>query len=614
MTLPSHLSMLSGLLPFEHGVRDNAGYQFNPQAFPTLPRLLRDEGYSAGAAVTSWTLRSGTGLGALFDDYDDAIQIDVLDVGSRNQRGGGAAVDSAITWIRAHQGKPFFYFLHLYEPHAPYEPPEPFRSRYGDPYDGEIAAADALVGRFLAELKREGIYDRAVILLTSDHGEGLMDHGEDQHGILLYREAIAIPMMLKLPGNERAGSSVAEPVQLIDIAPTLLKLAGLDVPAAMKGVSLLVQPIRQRTIYSETLYPKLHLGWSALRSLVDDRFQYIEAPRPELYDLQIDPAERVDRLTTERRRAASFRQKLEQIPIRMEQVTDIDAQTAAKLASLGYIGSVAPTPPGPPRNPNDEVGKLLSIKEGFLLADAGEPKRAAEILGPVVAANPSMVEAAETLARVLSDLGEHEQAVALYRRTMANAPRLAGEIALGLAEAELRAGRLDDAAASARLAFDAAPARAHALLARIAIERRDWDEAENEIGLAGTGRAPQPMLIVLEAEVCAERGELDAALVKLADAESQAKAVGVPRVQRLEFIRADVLARLDRPSEAEAAYRREIAAFPRNLQAYANLAVLYFVQGRRTEMNMILEAMVRSNPGPRARDTAGKVRRALAVP
>src|SRR4051794_39282452 len=193
MTLPSHLSILTGLLPPEHGVRNNIGYRFDGTKFRTLAAVLRARGYRTGAAVSSYVLRSDTGIDAGFDAYDDSIAVAAAGAASEHQRSGYETLKSAEAWLTQNASQPIFYFFHIYEPHAPYEPS----------YDGEIAKSDDIVGRLIARLKSTGIYDRAIVVFLSDHGEGLWQHGEDQHGILLYREALQVPLMIKLPGGRR---------------------------------------------------------------------------------------------------------------------------------------------------------------------------------------------------------------------------------------------------------------------------------------------------------------------------------------------------------------------------------------------------------------------------
>jgi len=227
LTLPSHVSILTGELPPDNGVRNNIGFPFDAAKHPTLPQLLKKQGYATGAAVSAYVLRGNTGLAAAFDAYDDDVAVTAGEALGKLRRPGPETEAAAERWIDTHVHEPFFYFLHLFEPHAPY-----------DSYDGQIAKADAIVGTFIEHLKAAGIYDRAIIVLLSDHGEGLGQHGEDEHGIFLYMEDIHVPLILKLPGNRQANSSVDAPAQLIDVFPTLANLTGAGAPAG-KGRSLL---------------------------------------------------------------------------------------------------------------------------------------------------------------------------------------------------------------------------------------------------------------------------------------------------------------------------------------------------------------------------------------
>jgi arylsulfatase A-like enzyme/Tfp pilus assembly protein PilF len=598
MTLPSHISMLTGLLPTEHEVRNNLGYRYDASKHRALPMLLKEHGYTTGAAVSSYVLRADTGLGAAFDFYDDAVPIATAGAASQHQRAGTATLAAAKQWISRQSSQPFFFMLHLYEPHAPYTPPEPFRSRYRDvPYDGEIATADAIAGELVAFLKERGLYDRAVIVLTSDHGEGLWDHGEDQHGILLYREVLQVPLIVKLPNAARAGERVKAPVQSIDLAPTIARLAGLDVPQAMKGADLLSAVPTTRRIYSETFYPRIHLGWSELRSLIDEKHHYIQAPRAELYDIAADPREKTDIAAKERRVASAMRTELATYPAGIQELQNIDPEDAAKLSALGYLGSVhASTGNQPLPNPRDMLPYLERIKAGFQLADERHFGEAVSVLRNLVKENPGLFDAWDKLGEVLVEMGQYEEAIAVYREAMSRTQRFSPEMALALGNAYLKHGQPDEAARYADLAMKSLPSPAHSLLARVALERRDFATAEREAALAIGNHNPQPATLLLMAEVKRAGGDLQGAMAATEAAARRAQELGVPALYRLDFLRGDILARTDRPDQAAEAYRREIANFPQNTQAYANLAIIYFLEGRRADVDRVFEQMVAANP------------------
>jgi choline-sulfatase len=479
LTLPSHLTILSGQLPGHHGVRDNVGYPFDPDRHPFLPRAFKAAGYATGGAVSSFVLRAETGIGRGFDAYDSTMRHERDERLDTIQRPGLETVEAALGWLAPRAGKPFFLFLHLYEPHTPYRPPEPFASRYrASPYDGEIATADAAVGRFLGELKRLGVYDRAVVALLSDHGEGLGEHGENQHGIFLYRTTLQVPLLLKLPGGHLGGRRVAAPARLVDLFPTLLELAGLAVPAGIDGASLLrlLPPgAAGRESYAEAFYGRIHFGWSELASLVGGpggRFHYIEAPEPELYDLAADPGETRNILAGERRVYAALRRDLAPYRTELAPPAPADAETAAKLASLGYLGGGAARAAGPRPDPKTERPVMQAIETALDRMAAGDYAAAAPVLARALAANPQMADAWDLLARCYAKLGRNGDAAQAFEREM----KLAGgspEIALPTAAALLAAGRLDAAREHAELAMKANPQAAYDLLIRVAAARKD---------------------------------------------------------------------------------------------------------------------------------------------
>jgi arylsulfatase A-like enzyme/Tfp pilus assembly protein PilF len=606
LTLPSHLSLLTGLLPAEHGVRSNLGYRFDGGAHPTLARILRGHGYATGAAVSAYVLRGATGINDSFEDFDDSVGGDVewtRDL-STLQRSGLATARRALAWAESVKTRPFFLFLHIYEPHAPYEPPEPFRSRYGATYDGEVAASDGVVGEFIAQLRRDGIYDRAIILLVSDHGEGLGDHGEQEHGILLYREALHVPLLLKLPGSREGGTRVRRPVALIDVLPTITSLLKLGPPAPLKGASLLdrERPGSSEAIYSETFYPRIHLGWSPLRSLVDAGHHYIDGPRPELYEIVRDPRETANVLAAEATVARSMKKELDGYPADFSGPGHVDPRAAEKLKALGYLSQAAPTREGEALpNPRDRIQVHEALKAAHQLGRQGKDEQALSTLRSILDKDPGSFEAQRELAGTLARLRRYESAAAAYREAIRLSPRLAGSVSIPLGLVELEMGRLEDADARARAALEEDPGHAHLLLAKVALARRDLAEAERQARLAVADAAAESEGAMVLAQVHLRRSELAPALAVLEQARARAIEGGRAPATGLDYLRADVLGRLGRLPEAEAVLREEIRSSPGRSQTYASLAVMVALQGRpRSEVHEILESMVKANP---ARET-----------
>jgi len=607
LTLPAHVSLLTGLLPFEHGVRDNLGYRLDAAAHPTLATLLKAKGYATGAAVSAYVLRGGTGLGTAFDFYDDRI---VSPAGSdalgRVQRSGFETAAIAARWLEGAKDKPAFLFFHVYEPHAPYDPPEPFKTRYPLAYDGEIAAADAAVGTLLDAMRRAGIYDRALVIVLSDHGEGLGEHGEDEHGILLYRWALHVPLFLKLPGSARAGTTVGLPVALVDVLPTLGALLDLPLPKGLRGRSLLDETVAARRIYAETCYPRIHLGWSDLRALVDERWQYVEGARRELYDVAADPDELRDEADAQRDVVRSRAKELADLPAALAPPSDVSREELEKLAALGYLGGAVSTT-GPLPDPRERIHVLQDVKAAFRLAAAGRDEEAVPLFRKVLDDNPLLFDARYELAQTLMRLGRAAEAYDAYKAALRAAPSLAGPVALDLGQVCLELGRLDEAEANTRIAERANPARASELRARIALARDDLDGAEREAAKAAGDPGAELGAAVVRAEVRLRRDAFADAIRILDEALAAAAARRLALVPDLHFLKGDALARLGRYDAAEAEFREEIRLFPRNLQAYTRLAIVFGLQHRTVaDVDRILEQMVGASPGKASLELAAK--------
>jgi choline-sulfatase len=614
LTLPSHVTMLTGLLPPQHGVRANAGFTLRPGAGPSLPALLKGRGYATGAAVSSYVLRADTGLASLFDFYEDGIDPSAGGAFGEYQRRGDVTAALAEEWIDTHRGAPFFFFLHLYEPHVPYDPPEPFRSRYPSAYDGEIASADAIVGGFLDHLRAQGLYDRALVIFTSDHGEGLGDHGEEQHSILLYAEALRIPLLVKLPGRGRAGETVDAPAQLADILPTVTGLFGIPAPPDVAAHSLLdLGGAGERRVYSETLYPRLALGWSELRSLADARWHFIQGVREELYDWTRDPGETRDLAASETAVVARLRTEMERVhPLHVPEPEAVPRDVAERLAALGYVGARAGSaaPIGPRLDPRDGLPVLREFQAAAHLAAEGQLAAGEAALRHLIAQSPGLLEARLKLGEVLMEMGRAKEAADVFATAVAS-PGASGDVWIALGEARLREGRLDAADAAAARALSDSTTRAHELRARVALRRGDLAAAEREAQAARERARPLPSSLVLAAEIRTRAGDPARALAQLEEADRLAHTMRLDSVPGLEFQRADALARLSRAAEAEAAYRREIARFPRHLQAWANLGVLLHLQRRTADLDRLMEQMTAANPGPAAPLVAAKTFEAL---
>jgi arylsulfatase A-like enzyme len=371
LTRPSHVCLLTGLLPAEHGIRDNISPALDP-GVPLLAETLHAAGFRTAGFVSSIVLSHQSGLHRGFDVYSDHFDVDEDDARFLNtiQRRGDGPTAEAVAWLakEAPSGARLFAWLHLYDPHDPYDPPEPYASRYaGRPYDGEVAYADELVGRLDDELTRLGLRDSTLLVVTSDHGEGLGEHGEEVHGYFVYQTTLRVPLLIRGPGIA-PGGRIGGLARSVDVVPTVHELLGTTAPATLAGRSLAAAARSgaaptEEAAYAESLTPLLHYGWSDLRTLRDGRYKYILAPRPELYDLQEDPGELRNLEPRQPSRAAALRGAL-LARIRGEQAASrtlsVPPDVLEKLGALGYVGAGGGgVPTG--ADPKDKLREYQSI-------------------------------------------------------------------------------------------------------------------------------------------------------------------------------------------------------------------------------------------------------------
>src|SRR4051794_15330560 len=298
LTLPAHSSIFTGKFPPAHGVRDNGGF-FLDERETTIAERLQARGFTTGGFVGAYVLDHKWGVAQGFQTYFDDFDLSKyqsLSLGSVD-RPGNEVADKALAWLDTVAATRFFGWVHFYDAHSPYTPPEPFKSRYdGRPYIGEIAFVDSQVGRLLAYLDGHDLARKTVVVVMGDHGESLGEHGESTHGFFVYQSTMHVPLLIRTPFDSMTGRRVSDTVRSVDILPTALELLGIRIADRLEGTSLvpLMTGAKKElglAAYSEAIYPRFHFGWSDLRALTSGRYKYVAAPRPELYDLQQDPRE-----------------------------------------------------------------------------------------------------------------------------------------------------------------------------------------------------------------------------------------------------------------------------------------------------------------------------------
>jgi arylsulfatase A-like enzyme/Flp pilus assembly protein TadD len=620
-TLPAHAALLSGRLPFETGVRDNVGFVVKPGE-RLLPQLLRERGFTTGGVVSAYVLRKETGISQGFDFFDGDMPSSSpeLSIG-QVQRDGSISESIAEHWLDTQRSSRVFLFLHLYEPHKPYTPPERF-SAFA-PYDGEIAYADEIVGRLIHYLKAHQLYDRSTIVLLSDHGEGLGDHGEQEHGLFVYDEVIHVPLIIKQAENLGAGRRVADVVQHVDLVPTILDYVKAPIPGNLRGRSL--KPLLEGTgrlpeqaVYSEALYARYHFGWSELTALTDGRYRYIKAPLPELYDLARDPHER-DNIAGDRASSATaMRGALDRLTAgsAIPAPAAVSADARERMQALGYVGSQSEMPAGPGEalpDPKDKREILERYREAIDLAGDHQWAPAIARLQEILKDDPEMADVWSQLATFAIRTDRFDLALDAYKHFIELQPADPNGY-IGAGTTDLRLRRLDDARAHAELAAQVAAPRdirsrasAHELLAKIALARHDADAAREEADLVRQADPRLPMPAYVAGRLLYDQGRYEEALPLFQQAVRDLERSGALQMTELHFYTADTLGRLERYPEAEKEFLEELRYFPQNSRARAGLAMLYQATGRADLADTAIADLLRTTPTPDAYALAARL-------
>jgi len=431
MTLPSHATMLTGLNPPGHGVHDNSTYQLADSKL-TLAEILAARGFATGAVIGALVLEEKFGLAQGFDDYDvDFAKDRQLDEFSFVERTADEVADRALEFIRQHREEPFFLFVHFYDPHRSFDPPEPFRRRFPrDLYAAEIAFVDSEIGRIVATLEELDLYDSTLLIVTSDHGESMGEHGEVSHSFFVYEVTQHIPLVLRAPGM-RGGWKVEEPVGLVDIVPTVLSMLDIEVPPGLDGRDLSPsfrgEPIAEteRAIYSESLVPT-KLLCNPLFALTSARWKYILTRDPELYDLLEDREEAVNRIEENPEVARRLRAELDDIlsgrARRGEGHFEVDSATRVALEQLGYLGSLVNDSFAidPERDdPKDCIRLFNDTGDIVALTHRGEHEKARTVARRVIAQRPEMAEPYRYLGLIAQAEGKWQESVTQLRLYLA---------------------------------------------------------------------------------------------------------------------------------------------------------------------------------------------------
>lgn len=460
VTLPAHTVIFTGTYPMHSGMHDFSGNKLNPGQ-DTLASVLKQHGYVTGAVIGSAVLDSRFGLNQGFDFYYDHFDFNRLQESNLEEmeRPGNVVADVALDWLGKNRNNKFFLWMHLYDPHYPYRPPAPYSEEYKErPYDGEIAFADAQVGRLVTFLKANGLYRNTILVLSGDHGESLGEHGEQHHGFFIYNATLHVPVIIRLPGNSTP-RVVPDLVSLADLMPTVLQALKFDVPAQAQGFSLLpLMGVKRqeeaRSLYAETYLPRLHFNWSELRAVETDKYHFIDAPKPELYDLSKDPGETQNLFAQKTAVSDELRARLTALVSQftagpeLAQKTGLDPALMERLKSLGYAGfSGGGDPTITDRSlpdPKDRIQVYESISDAIAESQHGQYESSAEKLTAALKTDPNSVPVHYLLGLDYYRMRQYPRAVEELRQVLKLSPDYAlAAFNLGLAYA--RTGELDQA-------------------------------------------------------------------------------------------------------------------------------------------------------------------------
>ncbi len=583
LTPPSHASMFTGQYPNVHGVRNTGGFVLQSSSI-TLAEVLRDRGWDTAAFVGAAVLKKMIGLDQGFAVYDDEMpKPSAADQREYPERPAGAVVDRALAWIEKQSGRPYFVWVHVFDPHIPYEPPAPFDEQYrSNPYDGEIAYTDRELGRLFQAIEKKSRAGDTIVAVLADHGESLSDHGEYTHGIFLYDSTLHVPFLLAGPGVP-AGVRVKQQVRVIDLLPTVLELMGGAPPQESQGVSLVPalegSEVASDFSYHETLFPKMNMGWAELRAMRTSRWKYIHAPRKELYDLVADPGEAsnvLERYPEEaarlEERLASTAKELETVQARMG-----DEKSIEQLRSLGYLSGF--TPPefeltGEGIDPKDRVDILELLQVAVPLSTTLSEAKRIELLRQGVEKDPTNPSLYYHLGAEYEKTGRHQQAIDLYQQALSQGIR-SGRLHSRIGDLYLRAGKKAEAIAAYEEAGRINP---YAV------------ESQNNLATA-----------YLETGRVADAQHVFELILSVEEYAPAFNGLGLIAIQKRDF------------ASAQRHFERAVQLNPDLVESQLNLGLIYKMQGDRVRARACFEAFVEKAPRSQYGELIPRVKEEIAL-
>ncbi|MCP2605890.1 sulfatase-like hydrolase/transferase, partial [Candidatus Aminicenantes bacterium AC-335-O07] len=608
LTLPSHTSLLTGTQPIFHGVRDNGGFLV-PQELITIAELFKEKGYNTSAFVSAYVLDSKWGLNQGFDYYFDRFDLSKFKTISlgRVQRRGEETMDEALAWLKKHKDKKFFTWIHLYDPHTPYDPPSPFKEKYpGRPYVGEVAYTDYQLGRLWNYLEENNLLDKTIIVFTSDHGESLGEHKESTHGFFIYQEAIHVPLIFVFPFKKLQGLVRSQVVSLVDIMPTILEMAGIPLPSQIQGKSLVPlffnnNELEDNFAYSETYYPRFHYGWSELKGIQNKRYKLIIAPKIELYDLINDPDEKINLASKEpeilnelKTLANRFMEEASKNAFQVD-YRQMDEETRQKLTALGYIGTFTDQSQLEGKelaDPKDKITVFNRLSRARELGLEGKFEEAVRIIKKIIREDPDIIDAYFTLGNLYFKENKFDKAIEYFFKVLERKPNDTFTI-INIANSYIKMGKLEDAE---KIILDSIEnvtpdSQLYFILGNIKNSQKKYDEAiryyKNCLELNPYSASAYSAL-----------GGIYIIQNKLDEAEEYLKrALELnPKLTNLHYNYAQFFEKKGDLLRAAEEYKKELENIPHNFRASFNLSRIYRILGDVENEEKYLNKTIESNP------------------
>jgi len=613
LTLPAHCSILTGMYPTYHGVRVNGNTALSEEQ-TTIAEVLSPKGYACGAFIGAFVLDGRWGLRQGFELYDDKFDLKKykhIDLGAI-QRPGSQVMDAALSWMQEQTDKPFFAWVHLYDPHTPYEPPEPYLSEFAPRglaglYDGEIAFMDEQVGRCVDWLEKSGLSKNTILILIGDHGEGLGSHGEGTHGYFIYDYAVHVPLIVVTPFEKLRGIRVSSQVRAVDIFPTLLELTGADPAVQSQGrslVPLIVRPSKKEEgyAYAESLTPSLQFGWSPLHSLRTPRYKYIDAPKAELYDLAQDADEQTNLTGSNSGLVREMKAELQRLMAETSrgaptpQAANLDKETMERLSALGYIGAPVsarkPAGRGPLADPKDKLAVFQAVTAAGELVLEEKYAEAAARIESALRDEPMIPQALLVLSTCYVELGRSEEAKAKLELILKEDPESIPAL-ISMANILLEERKNEDVIALCKrtLSLDERNTQAQMLIGEVLLGELKHGEALPYL----------ERTVEIQPKVLRSRLTLAACLVGLkhydrAEAELRLVIQEAPKFPLAFFNLGLLYEEQGRVEEARAAYVEEVSSYPGEFKARFNLGKLLFKIGDRAGSLEQMREVVKLTP------------------